>query len=379
MMVSLEDDAPNNENIDAREDEFKDVLNSFMDKLCKEFQVQVDDVHTMMTSFQEESKETKRFELRVIDEKGIFKPINSEVKPIYGVAHGVRLHIREWKGTVDLSVVPVNDYPLVLGLHFFDKMKEFPIPFASVICMVKEDGVCMVPVVRREEKTQGKVSSAMQLFKDVKNEEPTYLATLKLDNDFDSTEEVPMKIEKVLKEFFYVMPKELPKNLPPRREVDHKIELEPDTRPPAKMSYRMAPTKLEELQKQLKELLDVDFIQPSKALYEAPVLFQRKKDGLFRLCINYRALNKIIVKNKYLIPLFDQLGRARYFTKLDLRSGYYQVRIAEEDEAKTTCVTRYASFEFFVMPFDLTNIKGYSVIVSSLTDLFKKNKAWTWT
>ncbi|KAL9259847.1 Retrovirus-related Pol polyprotein from transposon 17.6-like protein [Drosera capensis] len=155
------------------------------------------------------------------------------------------------------------------------------------------------------------------------------------------------------------MPKELPKKLPPRREVDHKIELEPGTRPPARAPYHMAPTELEELRKQLKDLLDVGFIRPSKSPYGAPVLFQKKKDGSLRLCIVCRALNKVTVKNKYPIPLiadlFDQLGGARYFTKLDLRSRYYQVRIAEGDEAKTTCVTRYGSFEFLVMPFDLTN------------------------
>ncbi|KAL9256840.1 Retrovirus-related Pol polyprotein from transposon 17.6-like protein [Drosera capensis] len=155
------------------------------------------------------------------------------------------------------------------------------------------------------------------------------------------------------------MPKELSKKLPPRKEVDHKIELEPDARPPARAPYRMAPTELEELRKQLKDLLDAGFIRPSKAPYGAPVLFQKKKDGSLRLCIDYRALNKVTIKNKYPIPLiadlFDQLGGARYFTKLDLRSGYYQVRIAEGDETKTTCVTRYGSFEFLVMPFGLTN------------------------
>ena len=101
------------------------------------------------------------------------------------------------------------------------------------------------------------------------------------------------------------------------------------------------------------------FIQPSKAPYGAPVLFQKKHDGSLWMCIDYRALNKVTVKNKYPIPLiadlFDQLGRTRYFTKLDLRSGYYQVRIAEGDEPKTTCVTRYGSYEFLVMPFGLTN------------------------
>ena len=123
--------------------------------------------------------------------------------------------------------------------------------------------------------------------------------------------------------------------------------------------YRMAPLKLEELRKQLKELLDTGFIRPSKAPFGAPVLFQRKQDGSLRMCIDYRALNKVTVKNKYPIPLvadlFDRLTNARWFTKLDLRSGYWQVRIAAGDEPKTTCVTRYGSFEFLVMPFGLTN------------------------
>jgi len=135
------------------------------------------------------------------------------------------------------------------------------------------------------------------------------------------------------------MPVKLPSKLPPRREMDHKIELESRTRPPAMGAYRMALPELVELQKQLKELLDAGYIRPSKALYGAPVLFQKKHDGSLRLYIDYRALNKITVKNKYHIPLiadlFDKLGQARYFTKLDLRSGYYQVRIAEEDESKT--------------------------------------------
>lgn len=121
----------------------------------------------------------------------------------------------------------------------------------------------------------------------------------------------------------------------------------------------MAPPELAELRKQLKELLNASFIHPSKAPYGAPVLFQKKHDGSLRLCIDYPTLNKITIKNKYRIPLiadlFDQLGGACYFSKLDLRSGYYQVRISEGDEAKIACVTRYGSYEFLVMPFGLTN------------------------
>jgi hypothetical protein len=177
--------------------------------------------------------------------------------------------------------------------------------------------------------------------------------------EFLESEPTPKSIQKVLKEFKDVMPNELPKHLPPRRGVDHEIELVPGTKPPARAPYRMAIPELQELRKQLTELIDAGFIRPSKAPYGAPVLFQKKHDGSLRLCIDYRALNKITIKKKYPIPLiadsFDQLSGARYFSKLDLRSGYYQVRIKEGDEPKTTCVTRYGSFEFMVMPFGLTN------------------------
>ena len=106
-------------------------------------------------------------------------------------------------------------------------------------------------------------------------------------------------------------------------------------------------------------MLDTGLIQPYKAIHGAPVLFQKKQDGTMRMCVDYRALNKVIVKNKYPIlfvqDLMDRLSKACWFTKLDLRAGYYQVRIAEGDEPKTTCVTTYSSYEFLVMPFGLTN------------------------
>ncbi|KAK4384076.1 RNA-directed DNA polymerase [Sesamum angolense] len=159
--------------------------------------------------------------------------------------------------------------------------------------------------------------------------------------------------------FKYHMCIELPKKLPPRRATDHAIELEPGARPPAQAPYRMAPVELVELRKQLDELLEAGLVQPSKAPYGSPVLFQRKQDGSMRMCVDYLALNTVIIKNKYPIPnaidFFHKLTKAKYYTKIDLRSGYWQVRVARGDEPKTTCVMRYGSFEFFVMPFGLTN------------------------
>ena len=184
---------------------------------------------------------------------------------------------------------------------------------------------CIVPV-RGETGQAAKVLSAIQLAKGIRKNEETFLAAFKLNEALEDMSEIPPKVLDMLESFKDVMPPKLPKHLPPKREVDHKIELVPNAQPPARAPYRMSPLELEELRKQLKELIDAGFIRPFKAPYGAPVLFQRKHDGSLCLCIDYRVLNKLTVKNKYSIlliaDLFDQLGGARWFTKLDLRLGY---------------------------------------------------------
>jgi hypothetical protein len=158
-----------------------------------------------------------------------------------------------------------------------------------------------------------------------------------------------------------VFPEELP-GMPPEREVEFTIDLAPGTAPIAKRPYRMAAPELVELKKQLDELLQKGYIRPSSSPWGAPVLFVKKKDGNMRLCVDYRALNEVNIKNKYPLPqiddLFDQLKGAKFFSKIDLRSGYYQLKIRPEDVPKTF-VTRYGQYEFMVMPFGLTNAPAY--------------------
>ncbi|GKD27281.1 putative reverse transcriptase domain-containing protein, partial [Tanacetum coccineum] len=129
--------------------------------------------------------------------------------------------------------------------------------------------------------------------------------------------------------------------------------------PVAKSPYRLAPTEMKELSNQLKELQDKGFIRPSSLPWGALVLFVKKKDRSFMMCIDYRELNKLTIKNRYPLPriddLFDQLQGSQYFSKIDLRSGYHQQRVHKDDIPKTAFRTRYGHFKFTVMPFGLKN------------------------
>ena len=151
---------------------------------------------------------------------------------------------------------------------------------------------------------------------------------------------------------------ELP-GLTPHREIEFAIDVVPGTTPASITPYSMDPLELKELKLQLQELLEKGFIRPSVSPWGAPVLFVKKKDGTLRLCIDYRQLNKLTVKNKYPLPriddLFDQLKGASIFSKIDLRSGYHQLRMKDADVYKTAFRTRYGHYEFLVMPFGLKN------------------------
>ncbi|GJX66304.1 putative reverse transcriptase domain-containing protein [Tanacetum coccineum] len=147
--------------------------------------------------------------------------------------------------------------------------------------------------------------------------------------------------------------------LPPVRQVEFQIDLIPGAAPIARVPYRFSPSEMQELSNQLQELADRGFIRPSTSPWGAPVLFVKKKDGSFRICIDYQELNKLTIKNHYPLPriddLFDQLQGSSVYSKIDLRSGYHQLRVRDEDIPKTTFRTRYIHYEFQVMPFDLTN------------------------
>ncbi|GLT29333.1 hypothetical protein SLA2020_042070 [Shorea laevis] len=252
-----------------------------------------------------------------------------------------------------LFVLDISDFDIILGMNWLSKY------FASIDCHRK--WVTFNIPGEPEFSFQGSGSfappmliSALQAQKYLVNGCQGFLVSVIDTSSVTSRlEDIP-----VVCEFPDVFPKDLP-GLPPDREVEFAIDLVPGTGPISKTPYRMAPTELRELKIQLEELLEKGFIRPSVSPWGAPVLFVKKKDGSMRLCIDYRELNKVTVKNRYPLPriddLFDQLKGAQVFSKIDLRSGYHQLKIKPDDVPKTAFRTRYGHYEFLVMPFGLTN------------------------
>ncbi|KAI3805555.1 hypothetical protein L1987_28049 [Smallanthus sonchifolius] len=255
---------------------------------------------------------------------------------------------------------PVNLIPMQLGsFDIIIDMDWLSSHHAEVVCFEK----CIrIPLpsgdtlkVFGEKPCSGlKLISCTMARKYLRKKYVAFLAHIVQNKDQEkSIQDIP-----IICDFPKVFPEDL-FGLPPVRQVEFRIDFVPGANPVAKAPYRLAPSKMQELASQLQELSDKGFIRPSHSPWGAPVLFVKKKDGSFRICIDYRELNKLTIKNRYHLPriydLFDQLQGSTYFSKIDLRSGYHQLRVQEEDIPKTVFRTRYDHYEFMVIPFGLTN------------------------
>jgi hypothetical protein len=185
---------------------------------------------------------------------------------------------------------------------------------------------------------------------------------------------------RVVQEYPIIFPEDLP-GMPPDRDIEFIIELLPGMPPISKRPYRMPIDELVELKKQIAEVQSKGFNRPSSSPWGAPVLFVEKKDGTQQMCMDYRSLNEVTIKNKYPLPriedLFDQMKGASVFSKDDLRPGYHQLKIWESDIPKTAFCTQYGLYEYTVMSFGLTNAAAYFMYIMNKVFMEYLDKLWS--
>ncbi|GJS64665.1 putative reverse transcriptase domain-containing protein [Tanacetum coccineum] len=312
------------------------------------------------------------------------KLADGKVVSTNNVLIGCTLNLLNRSFPIDLMVIELGSFDIIIGMDWLSRYD------AAILCGEKKvriplEGKTLV-IEGNRNNSRLKIVSCIKTQKYIKKGCELFLAQVtEQESKEKRLEDVP-----VIQDFPEVFPEELP-GLSPPRQVEFRIDLIPGAAPVARAPYRLAPSEMKELSKQLQELSEKGFIRPSSSPWGAPVLFVKKKDGSFRMCIDYRELNKLTIKNRYPLPriddLFDQLQGSSVYSKIDLRSGYHQLRIREEDIPITAFRTRYGHYEFQVMPFGLTNftysyyqrfIKEFSLISKPLTKLTQKNKPYVW-
>lgn len=260
----------------------------------------------------------------------------------------------------DAIVLPQAAYDMVIGMDWLEK-------FSPMLCdwdkkwvefryhgeMVKLQGLIPGKVNELQE------TSCEQVIKWHKGNEVWVVAMLQRvsNQEKEETDLIPPCIQKILDQFKGVF--KTPDSLPPAREYDHTITLLSGASPVNLRPYRYSPLQKDEIERQVQEMLHSGIIARSVSPFASPVLLVKKKDGNWRFCVDYRRLNDITVKNKFPMPVIDEfldeLAGSKYFSKLDMASGFHQIRMAEKDEVKTAFKTHHGHFQFRVMPFGLTN------------------------
>ena len=268
----------------------------------------------------------------------------------------VKVHIMGVDFRANLIILKSSGIDVILGMDWLRACKGVIDCAQQVVTLTNPQGKKMeVKMVTSTDDTaaeKGRVAEAERIL----------AATLVDEGTVCVAEGTELADVPVVCDFPDVFPEELP-GMPPDRDIQFSIDLKPGTAPISIRPYRMDVKDLAELKKQIDELLGKGYIRPSSSPWGAPVLFVDKKDGTRRMCIDYRALNEVTIKNRYPLPriedLFDQMRGARVFSKIDLRSGYHQLKIRPEDIPKSAFTSRYGLYEFTVMSFGLTNAPAY--------------------
>nr|GFA41886.1 putative reverse transcriptase domain-containing protein [Tanacetum cinerariifolium] len=287
-------------------------------------------------------------------------PDSNVITGVNTIIRGCTLNFMNHTFNIDLMHVPLGSFDVIIGMDWLTKYhgviicdeKIVRVPFGREMLIFQGNGD------NQREESQLNIISCTKAQEYLSKGGDVFLANITTKEAKDKSEGMRLKDVPIARDFPKFFPEDLP-GIPPARPVEFQIDLVPGAVPVARVHYRLAPSEMKELAEQLQDLSDKGFIRPNSSPWGAPVFFVKKKDRSFRMCIDYRKLNKLTVKNRYPLPriddLFDQLKGSSVYSKIDLRSGYHQLRVHEEDIPKTTFRTRYGHYEFQVMPFGLTN------------------------
>jgi hypothetical protein len=272
---------------------------------------------------------------------------------------GMKLTLGRHELVQDVYVMDLPDTNIILGVQWLNTLGPITTNYKTMEMSFTEEGGRKI-VLRGMTGNSAKIVTAKRMEAIFRREEIVYAAECRISARMDEqgkvhyTPEIQEIIDKHSKVFGPIPP-----GVPPDRGFEHIIELEMGAKPVITTPYRHPKKYKDEIEKAIKELLDMGHIRPSSSPFASSVVLVKKKDGTMRMCIDFRALNKKTIKNRYPIPrideLLDELHGAIYFTKIDLRSGYHQIKMREEDISKTTFRCHYDHYEFLVMPFGLTN------------------------
>nr|GEU85961.1 putative reverse transcriptase domain-containing protein [Tanacetum cinerariifolium] len=275
---------------------------------------------------------------------------------------------------IDLLPVELGSFDVIVGMDWLSKYDAVIACAEKLVCIPFGNEILTI----RGEGSNERNESRLNIISYPKAQEymskgcHVFLANITSTKDEDKSKGKQLEDVPVVQEFLEDFPEDLP-GIPPTRQVEFRIDLVPGAAPVARAPYRLAPSEMKELANQLPELTDKGFIRPSSSPWGASILFVKKKDGSFWMCIDYQKLNKLMVKNCYPLPriddLFDQLQGSSVYSKINLRLGYHQLRVREEDILKTTFRNRYGHYEFQVMPFGLTNARA--VFMDLMNQVYK--------
>jgi hypothetical protein len=256
-------------------------------------------------------------------------------------------------------ILELPGYDIVLGCDWQAKHSPIGFDYQKRTLLLVKEGKKHLSIPACDTILQATEISTSEVDKLLASGAEGYVINV-LSKDTQHTAQVPAEIDIIIQQFADVF--ETPTTLPPERQCDHQIPLQENAVPPNTRPYRVPHKHKDELERQIKELLQAKIIRPSTSPFASPIILVKKKDHSWRLCVDYRKLNALTVKNKFPIPiiedLLDELHGATVFTKLDLRSGYHQIRMDPNDIAKTAFRTYSGHYEYMVMPFGLSNAPG---------------------